>query len=103
MAGLSGNFDLEDQECSRRPGVIDDDQTENEKLVCILVKLYCVSGGIVRPCFIWTPCTKPDVEFKQILFPTGLIKGSNQWKMSEIGQLEECCLTSEKSPDLTKN
>lgn len=37
-----------------------------------------------------------NVEFRQVLFPVRLIKGSSQWKASKIGQSEEYCLPSEQ-------
>lgn len=43
-------------------------------------------------CLLQDPSAKSDVEIRQFLFPIKLIKGSNWWKTSEIGQFEECCL-----------
>lgn len=59
--------------------------------VCIWRMRCCVSGlmKLERHCVLWVLSIKSDVEFRQVLYPIGLIKGSNWWKVFEIGQLEE--------------
>lgn len=54
-------------------------------MVCIGRSWCCVSGGIERALCFMNSFHK--IEFRQALLLTGLIKGSNQCKVFEIGQM----------------